>query len=408
MATGVHILGGWQSDFSLKAPDGDIYGLIEEATLGALDDALVAPTDIDVIHVGNFAAELFCGQGQLGGLVAAVDPGLSGKPASRHEAACASGSMAVMAAMADLESGRYDVALVVGAEVLRNVRGGEASRMLGCAAWVGQEVVDDPTPWPSQFARMADEYGNRYGIDHRHLGRIAEINLGNARRNPSAQTRDWDLPDASFYSDDELNPPVVGLLRKQDCSRITDGAAAVVLASTRFAEVWARRTGADLAALPQILGWGHRTGNMSLEAKLVESRDADYLFPHLRLAIEDAYRRAGIEGPGALDLIETHDCFSISEYIALDHFGLTTPGNAWQAVEDGTIEFGGSLPVNPSGGLLGLGHPVGATGIRMVLDGARQTRGRAGDTQVEGAERVGILNIGGSATTAATFVVGCS
>jgi acetyl-CoA C-acetyltransferase len=406
MTTAVHILGGWQSDFAAKATDGYIFELVRDATLGALDDAAIDAAEIDVVHVGNFAAELFCGQGQLGGLVAAVDPGLAGTPASRHEAACASGSMAVLAAMADLESGRYDVALVVGAEVLRNVAGGEAGRRLGCAAWAGREVVDDPIPWPSQFARMAAAYEERYGLDHRHLGRIAEINLTNARRNPNAQTRAWELDSGAFYEDDDLNPRVTGLLRKQDCSRITDGSSAIVLASDTFADAWCRRRGTPLAAVPRITGWGHRTGTMALEDKLTASLDDEYLFPHLRRAIEDAYRRAGIGGPAFLDLIETHDCFSISEYLALDHFGLSSPGKAWQLVEDGTIELGGTLPVNPSGGLLGLGHPVGATGIRMVLDGSKQVRGIAGGYQVDGAERVGILNIGGSVTTAAAFVVG--
>jgi acetyl-CoA C-acetyltransferase len=214
------------------------------------------------------------------------------------------------------------------------------------------------------------------------------------------------LTKESFYEDDEQNPLVSGPLRRQDCSRITDGAAAVVLASHRFAESWARERDVDLADVPQILGWGHRTGTMLLEDKLAASKDADFVFPHLRQAILDAYRRAGCNGHQDLDAIETHDCFSISEYAAIDHFGITAPGKSWQAVEDGVIEMSGTIPVNPSGGLLGLGHPVGATGVRMLLDGARQVTERAGDCQVPGAKKVGMLNIGGSATTVATFVVG--
>jgi acetyl-CoA C-acetyltransferase len=199
---------------------------------------------------------------------------------------------------------------------------------------------------------------------------------------------------------------VAGPLRKQDCSRITDGSAAVVLATTRFAQDWARHRNVSLADVPRVLGWGHRTGTMLLEDKLAASRDAEYVFPHLRQAILDAYRRAGCSGPADLDAVETHDCFSISEYAAIDHFGITPPGKSWQAVEDGLIEPDGALPINPSGGLLGLGHPVGATGVRMLLDGARQVTGRAGDYQVPGARKVGLLNVGGSVTTAASFVVG--
>lgn len=406
MTEATYILGGWQSDFAQKAPEGNVFPLIQSAVAGTLDDAGVDASDIDVTHVGNFAGEIFNGQGQLGGLVAAVDPDLAGKPTSRHEAACASGSMAAMAAMADIESGRYDAALVIGVEVLRNIGGQEAGRRLGCAAWAGREVVDEPFPWPAMFGRIGQEYERRYGIDHRHLGRIAEINIANARRNPRAQTRDWQLTSESFYEDDTQNPSVAGLLRRQDCSRITDGSAGIVLASERYASSWARSHNVPLESVPRILGWGHRTGTMLLEDKFAASAEDEYVFPHLRRAILDAYRRAGCSGPTDLDLIETHDCFSVSEYFAIDHFGITPPGKSWQAIEDGVIEHDGELPINPSGGLLGLGHPVGATGVRMLLDGARQVTGRAGDYQVPNARKVGLLNIGGSATTVATFVVG--
>ncbi|CAA0105313.1 Uncharacterised protein [Mycolicibacterium vanbaalenii] len=406
MTEATYILGGWQSDFAEKAPAGDIFPLIESAVVGALDDARMEADNVDVIHVGNFAGEIFNGQGQLGGLVAAVDPRLAGKPASRHEAACASGSMAALAAMADIESGRYDAALVVGVEVLRNIGGQEAGRRLGCAAWAGREVIDEPYPWPVMFGRIADEYERRYGIDHRHLGRIAEINISNARRNPRAQTRDWQLTSESFYEDDIQNPVVAGWLRRQDCSRITDGSAAVILASRRYAASWARHHKVSLDSVPRILGWGHRTGTMLLEDKFAASAEDEYVFPHLRRAILDAYDRAGCSGPTELDLVETHDCFSVSEYAAIDHFGITPPGKSWQAIEDGVVDHDGGLPINPSGGLLGLGHPVGATGVRMLLDGARQVTGTAGEYQVPNARKAGLLNIGGSATTVAAFVVG--
>lgn len=129
------------------------------------------------------------------------------------------------------------------------------------------------------------------------------------------------------------------------------------------------------------------------------------MFPGVRAAITEAYQRAGIPGAGSLDVIETHDCFTITEYIALEHFGVAEPGRAWRAVEDGRIAFGGSIPVNPSGGLIGAGHPVGATGIRMLLDVQRQVTGTAGDYQVPGATTAATLNIGGSCSTAVSFVV---
>ena len=261
-------------------------------------------------------------------------------------------------------------------------------------------------PWPAMFSDIADEYDRRYGLDSVHLGRIAEVNLTNAQRNPLAQTRDWRLNPNMFGDDDALNPLVEGRLRKNDCGRITDGAATVVVAGPRFATTWAARRGVAVDHVPRIQGWGHHTAPMLLADKLAASAGADHVFPHLRATATDAYGRAGISGPDDLDAVEVHDCFTITEYVAIDHLGITAPGCSWQAVEEGVIEPGGKLPVNPSGGLIGHGHPVGATGIRMLNDASRQVAGTAGPTQVEGAKRVATLNIGGSLTTAVSFVVG--
>src|SRR5205807_5306869 len=166
------------------------------------------------------------------------------------------------------------------------------------------------------------------------------------------------------------------------------------------------RHGLAVDDLPRITGWGHRTAPMLLADKLRLSQGSPYLFPHLRSAVEDAYRRAGIGGPDDLDAIETHDCFTITEYAAIDHFGLTDPGESWKAIEEGAIERDGLIPINPSGGLIGLGHPVGATGVRMLLDATKQVTGTAGDYQVPNAHKVATLNIGGSCTTVVSLIVG--
>ena len=144
---------------------------------------------------------------------------------------------------------------------------------------------------------------------------------------------------------------------------------------------------------------------MRLKDKFERSRGQTYVFPQVRQAIEDAWRRAGVPGIEAMSGVETHDCFTTTEYMAIDHLGLSAPGQSWQAVEDGSIEPGGRCPVNMSGGLIGCGHPVGATGTRMLLDAARQVSGMAGDCQIEGAQRMQTLNIGGSCATVVSFVV---
>ncbi|MEO1038583.1 MAG: acetyl-CoA acetyltransferase [Pseudomonadota bacterium] len=409
MSAPVFILGGAQSDFARNAvrENGSIFDLMADATRDALADARVDASRIETIHVGNFAAELFCGQGLLGGMATHIDPAFEGLPTSRHEAACASGSMAILAASAEIEAGRYDTALVLGVELMRNIPGQRAAEHLGSAAWAGREGEGARFLWPALFSQLAEEYDARFGLDYAHLAEISKINFANARRNPNAQTRNWTFTDESFSRDDEANPVIEGWMRKSDCGQVTDGAAAIVLASEQAARAHAARTGVMLEDIPRIKGWGHTTAPLLLDAKLEASRDKDGpVFPWVRKAIHDAYGRAGISGPEQLDAIELHDCFSITEYMAIEHFGLTAPGEAWKAIEDGVIAFDGALPVNPSGGLIGLGHPVGATGVRMALDAARQTSGRAGDMQVAGARTVATYNVGGSTTASACFVIG--
>lgn len=409
MAERVYLLGGMQTDFSRNwAREGlELFDVFRDTVLGALTATRLDPANVEVAHVGNFTAELFCGQGHLGGFFAASHPDLAGVPAGRHEGACASGGLAALAAAADIESGRYGLAAVIGIEQMRNVPGDEAATNIGGPAmWNGHECRGVKYPWPHVFSRLGDEYAARYGLEHAHLARIAEINFGNARRNPNAQTRKWTFNERSFSEDDEQNPVIDGRIRKQDCGQITDGAVVLFLASARRAAEYARRHGIALEALPFIKGWGHRTAHIEYEAKIRASRDSPYVFPHVRGTITDAFRRAGIAEVAQLDAIETHDCFTTTEYMAIDHFGITAPGESWKAIESGDIEMGGRIPVNPSGGLIGLGHPVGATGVRMLLDAFRQCTGTAGDYQVPGARTVATLNVGGSATTTVSFVVG--
>jgi len=409
MTAPVFILGGAQSDFAANwtRSDKSLFDLIAETTRAALADVDMDASAIDAVHVGNFAGELFCGQGLLGGFMGHVDPGFEGKPTSRHEAACASGSMAILAAMSDILAGHYDTIAVVGAEMMRNVPGETAAQHLGTAAWAGREAQGARYVWPAMFSDLAEEYDRRYGLKYEHLAAISKINFDNAKRNPAAQTRGWQFGEGSFAQDDAANPVIEGWMRKSDCGQVTDGAAVIVLAGEKSARDYARRRGLDLASIPRLKGWGHTTAPLLMDAKLEKSREeGGHALPWTRKAITDAYARAKIAGPDALDGIETHDCFSITEYMAIEHFGLTAPGEAWKAVEDGSIAFDGTLPVNPSGGLIGLGHPVGATGVRMALDAARQTSGKAGDMQVAGAKTFGTFNVGGSGTANVSFVIG--
>ena len=393
------VLGGYQSDFArhLSRDGRDIGALVGELVDGTLADAAIDAADVQVIHVGNAFGQLFNGQGQLGAMAATVRPALWGVPAARHEAACASGTIAILAALAELAAGHYDVALVLGVEQERNVSGDDAARFLGAAAWAGHEGDTGRYLWPHMFARIADAYAERFGhLTDAHLDAISAKNFANARTNPNAQTRTW--------TSDGPNPLVEGRLRRRDCAQVTDGGAGIVLASPRFAETWAARRGHALASVPRILGWGHRTAGLGLDQKLAR-HTGGLLFPHVAEAIDDARRRAD-RPREAIDGYEVHDCFTPTEYMAIDHLGLTPPGESFRAIEAGATALGGATPINATGGLIGGGHPVGATGVRMALDAARQVRGACGANQIANARTIQTLNLGGSATTIASLVVG--
>ena len=403
MAGDVWILGGSQSDFArnLHREGVDFAGLTREVVDQTLAEAMIDAADIGVVHVANAFGEMFAQQGHLGAMPATVHDGLWNTPATRHEAACASGSVAALAAMADLRAGNYRTALVVGLELEKTVPGDIAAQHLGAAAWTGHEGRDAKFMWPYMFSQVADEYDRRFGIDDAHLRAIAAVNFANARRNPNAQTRDWQVPDLiAGGGDDSVNPPIEGRIRRFDCSQMTDGGAGVVLVSDDFL-----RAHPGVRPIGRIEGWGHRTVGLGLHQKLEHAAGNPYVVPHVRAAVHEAFARAAID-LDAVDGFEVHDCFTPSEYLAIDHIGLTGPGESWKAIESGDIEIGGRLPINPSGGLIGGGHPVGASGIRMMLDAAKQVSGLAGDYQVDGARRFGTLNIGGSTATTVSFVIG--
>lgn len=297
MAAPIFLLGGQQTDFARNlAREGvDLADVVGETIDGALARAALDPRQIGAIHVGNAFGELFVGQAQMGAMPATARPALAGLPASRHEAACASGSVALLAATAAVDAGRVDCALVVGVEQERNVPGDVAARHMGTAAWSGHEGNGAHFLWPHMFARIGDELERRHGLESRHLAAIAAKNLGNARRNPLAQTRAWTFSDDAFtrdWTDDARNPVVEGRLRRLDCGQITDGVVVLVVASAEFARAHAARTGRTLDAMARIDGWGHRTAGLGLDDKLSHSRNLPYLFPHLREAVTDAYRRA--------------------------------------------------------------------------------------------------------------------
>ncbi len=404
----VYVLGGYQTDFARNwtKEKKHFSALMRESVLGALAACNIDPEEVESAHVGNFAAELYCMQGHLGAFFTEIHPAFSGLPTARHEAACASGSIALLAASSEIEAGRYDLQAVVGIEQMKTVSAGEGGAYLGTAAWYEDEAEGIEFPFPKLFGKLGDEYDKRYGLKDEHLAEISKINYANAKLNPNAQTRNWYMNKEHALCRTDDNAPVGGRIRIADCSQVTDGAVTVFLASRTFAEKYAERQGIALSDIPRIKGWGHNTARLRFADKVMESREDRYVLPHVRSTITSALKRAGIGDVNGVDGIETHDCFTTSEYMAVDHFGITEPGESWKAIEEGGLEIDGKHPINPSGGLIGAGHPVGATGVRQLLDGYRQVTGQAGDYQVEGAKNFQTLNIGGSGTTSCSFIIG--
>jgi acetyl-CoA C-acetyltransferase len=404
----VYVLGGYQTDFARNwtKENKHFSALMREGVEGALQQCEIAPEEVESAHVGNFAAELYCTQGHLGAFFTEVNPAFSGLPTSRHEAACASGSIALIAASAEIEAGRYDLQCVVGIEQMKTVSAGEGGAFLGTAAWYEHEAEGIEFPFPKLFGRLGDEYDKRYGLKDEYLAEISRLNYDNAKLNPNAQTRTWYMNKEHALCRTDDNPAVGGRIRIADCSQVTDGVAVTFLASRKYAERYAKGTGRKLADIPRIKGWGHNTARLRFEDKVAESQGAEYVLPHVRSTVTSAMKRAGIADVNGVDGIETHDCFTTSEYMAIDHFGITAPGESWKAVDQGWLEIDGKHPINPSGGLIGCGHPVGATGVRQLLDGYLQVTGQAGAYQIEGAKNIQTLNIGGSGTTSCSFVIG--
>ena len=410
----VHILGGAQTDFErnwTKEGKGMI-AILSEVVSDGLANAGISFDDICALNrenrvaafVGNFIAEKYVEQGHLGAFLTEIDPSFYGVPSARYEAACASSSVAIDAAQTKIMAGEYDLAIVVGWELMKTVDSKTGGDFLGRAAYYEKEGKDVAFPFPKLFARLADEMIQKYRLDEKRfmddLALISSINYQNAKRNPLAQTRKWFMSlDQASTRGTETNPYIGGRLASSDCSQVTDGAVVVVLASKEFA----RRRG--LVHKPVIKGYGHRTAPLLFDKKILENRESRYVLPWTRQTVVDAYHRSGLTVDD-IDVFETHDCFTSSEYAAISAFGLTEPGKEFEAVESGMVSFEGRKPVNPSGGLIGCGHPVGASGARMLLDCYKQVAGEAGDYQVPDARNAMMLNIGGSATTNYVFVVG--
>ena len=405
----VYVVGIGRTDFrrNLRKEGLSLRDVIAEAGRAAIADAGLLPADVQAGIVGNFAAGLYTRQLHLGSLLIDIDESLRGIPTLHTEAACASGGVGVLTAAHWIRSGLHDVVLVVGAEQQKTMSPAEGADVLAAAAdWLVEKPRYGEHMLPKLFASVAGRYGERYGLSERQLSTVALKNFTHASFNPLAQMREAGMTLERAMTACDSNPRFAPPLKVSDCSQITDGAAAVVMASGRFVR---RARSGDPRAL-RLLGFGHTTDRLQLEQKAVPE------FPMAKKAAEMAYAMAGV-GPRDLDAAEVHDCFSISELVAYEALGWAAPGQATKLLESGGTTLPAareavgvgtapelSLPVNTGGGLMADGHPVGATGVRQVVEMFQQVNGEAVGRQVPGARTAMTFNMGGSFTTCVAMV----
>ena len=419
MYNNVYILGGEQTDFQrnwTKEGKG-ILAMMREIVNDALTSIKLDYKEINRLNknkkigifVGNFDAQQYVNQGHLGAFFTEIHPSFIGIPGLRYEAACASGSAAIEAAATKIRAGEYDVAIVLGIEIMKTVSPQVGGDFLGTASFYDKEAKGIPFPFPKLFSRLIDIIQEKYSLPEKvmvdALAEISRINYSNAKRNPKAQTRTWFMNKNHALSRGNLfNSNIGGNLYSTDCSQITDGAAIVVLASQNYTQSYSKNHGLKKTP-PHIKGWGYTIAPLTFFEKEKESKTEKYILPWTRKAVEYAYDQAKYT-VSDIDVLEVHDCFTSTEYVLLSTVGICQPGDEYKSLHNGLIDFQGPKPVNPSGGLIGAGHPVGATGVRMMLDLYKQVTNKAGDYQVENARNGLMLNIGGTATTNIVYIIG--
>lgn len=411
LARGVAIAGAGMSHFGsfpgLASRDlfVEAFGEMRRSVDKGLD-----PADIEAIYIGNYSSDLFEGQGHTAPLMADWT-GLTPRPATRVEDACASSGVALRQGIIAVASGLYDIVLVGGIEKMSDLPIAEVTDTLATAADVLYEIPAGFT-FPGFYAAMATAYMDRYGATPESFMRVGIKNHENGAHNPKAQfgariadimaarkakaekkgypVPEWD-DEMAFLHDDRANPVIAWPMRLFDCSPVSDGAAAILL----VAEELARSFSDDPL---YIIGAGQASDTALHDRAELTTISA------ARLAAQEAYDMAGIK-PADVGIAEVHDCFTIAEIIASEDLGFFAPGQGFEAAEEGLTQRHGPQPINTSGGLKSKGHPVGASGAGQVAELWHQMRGEAGDRQVPKNVPLGLThNVGGTGQTCVVHV----
>jgi acetyl-CoA C-acetyltransferase len=370
---------GWAHTPFGKHDAETVESLVVRVARDALDHAGVGPHEVDEIWLGHFNAG-FSPQDFTASLVLQADDGFRFKPATRVENACATGSAAVHQGARAIESGQAKVVLVVGVEQMTRTPSAEIGRNLLRASYLAEEG-EVQGGFAGVFGQIAQSYFQRHGDQSDALAMIAAKNHKNGVSNPYAQMRK-DLGFEFCRQESDKNPFVAGPLKRTDCSLVSDGAAALVLADAETAQTMRRAVAFKARAHAQDFLPLSKRDILKFEGCTAAWKQA---LGEANLSLSD------------LSFVETHDCFTIAELIEYEAMGLVPEGQGARAIKEGWTQKDGKLPVNPSGGLKSKGHPIGATGVSMHALSAMQLCGEAEGIQVEGAKLAGIFNMGGAA-----------
>ena len=373
------IIGWAHSPFGKLEGEPDLESLIARVARASIEDAGISPAEIDAGFVGIFG-EGFTPQGFPASLLLQSVPEMRFRPITRYENACATGSAAIHGARDFIAAGRGRFALVVGAEKMTATPGPKIGEILLTASYRKTES-DIEGGFAGVFGRIAEAYFQRHGDQSDALAMIAAKNHKNGVDNPWAQMRK-DFGFDFCRNESEKNPYVARPLKRTDCSLVSDGAAALVLADAETAKTMGKAV-------------RFRAAVQVNEYLPIAARDI-IRFDGARTAWQRAYEQAGV-GVGDLSFVETHDCFTIAELIEYEAMGLAPEGKGGRAALEGWTAAGGKLPVNRSGGLKAKGHPIGATGVSMHVLAAMQLCGQAGAMQLPRADLAGVFNMGGAA-----------
>ena len=370
---------GWAHTPFGKHDAETVESLITRVAREALEHAGVAARDIDQVYLGHFNAG-FSPQDFTAALVLQADENFRFKPATRVENACATGSAAVHQALNSIEAKAARIALVVGVEQMTKTPPAQIGENLLRASYLPEDG-QTPAGFAGVFGKIAGAYFQRHGDQSDALALIAAKNHKNGVDNPYAQMRK-DLGYEFCRTESEKNPFVAGPLKRTDCSLVSDGAAALVIADVETALSMRRAVAFRARA--------HAQDFLPMSKRDILKFEG----------CATAWRRALEAGKLKLDdlsFVETHDCFTIAELIEYEAMGLVPEGQGARAIKEGWTQKDGKLPINVSGGLKAKGHPVGATGVSMHAISAMQLTGEAGAMQMKDAKLGGIFNMGGAA-----------